>query len=248
MRPPSHTRPARPLPTTAAGLCRYTSTTARQPASLAPPKAWTAARAAAWATPPPRCPTWRAGAISPAAAVPGPAAGIALGGGAWAVTLLPAEMQAQARHLVLGLAGPDGPSAAAGGDVCTVARIPAARVDPRLGPAVLHHAGGQTVIYCADDQIKQPAADLLGAFVSQTADLLGRCGAAGAGPAVQVMRLGHGEFGALHPAVAVARNGQLTAYLCARQITAALADTLGALWQGLRALPGTPPARHSEQR
>src|SRR5437763_1840557 len=34
-----------------------------------------------------------------------------------------------------------------------IVRVPQPVIDPRLGPAVLHHRCGRTVVYCADSQL-----------------------------------------------------------------------------------------------
>ncbi len=165
---------------------------------------------------------------------------IPFGTGAWALALLQGGAQAQARQLTLDLTAGLEPGTTAGAGACAVVRVPSGLMDPGLGPAVLHHARGKTAAYCAGDQIAQEAADMLAAFVSRAADVLGHSGPACGGPTVRVVRLGDGEFGALRPAVAVARGGRLTVFVCAGLITAGLADALGTLWQGLCQVPDAP--------
>src|SRR5262249_44512012 len=130
------------------------------------------------------------------------------------------------------------------GHGAAVVRVPAGMPDRRIGLAVLQHRRGGPVLYCAAEHIEPPAAAAL-------ADLAGALFGHGQGTArggagarsVQVLRWECLQLpDALHPVVTrvVDRGSTVLIYVCARQIKAGLAETLGTLW--------TAYARHPRRR
>src|SRR6202035_4373673 len=122
----------------------------------------------------------------------GPAvAQITLGPGEWALTLpgegTPREALLPARDLIRGL---QSFHRAPAGKRCAIVRTQPGALASWIGPAVLHHSGAETVLYCPADQITVQAADALAALAARAAEFL-RPAAAHAGCQVSVTRVGH---------------------------------------------------------
>ena len=121
-----------------------------------------------------------------------------------------------------------------------IVRVPAGALDPQLGPAIVHHRPGGPVTYCDAGQITASAADALADLAVRAAEFAVLTRGRGACH-VSLVRVRHRDLPvALHPAVvAVARGRDVTGYVCARVITAGLAEVLGVL--------GTAYAWHRER-
>jgi hypothetical protein len=162
------------------------------------------------------------------------AARIVLAPGEWAMAAPPATARRQAGTLQQELAaavrsiGPGRPLDSTRWDTThwVFARLPASAFSSLTGPAILHHRGGMTAVYCADTNVTGHAAAALSALAARATKLLRPDG----GFQVSVTRIGHRQLPAtLHPAVVRARGPEMTAYVCARQITSTLAEAIGFL-------------------
>lgn len=113
-----------------------------------------------------------------------------------------------------------------------IVRVPADAIDPLLGLAVLHHRPAGTVVYCPEGQITDEAAESVGLLA---AEALRQAAPAQAGVpgalAIRLTRVEHTRFTTrlLHPAFAERRGRDLTAWVCADQISEAAAAALSAL-------------------
>jgi hypothetical protein len=120
-----------------------------------------------------------------------------------------------------------------------VAFVPVPLTDPLLGPAVLRHRPGSTTIYCGQDDLGKPAAQMLSLIVG-TSTLVLVAGAKGYGPPrATVTSIGHDRWlnpsqdtwphPSLHPVIAHLTPPQATIYACDCQVTPALTDVLTTL-------------------
>jgi hypothetical protein len=122
-----------------------------------------------------------------------------------------------------------------------IVRVPAEALDPRLGPAVVHHRHGRPAVYCDAGQITTTAADTLATLAVWVVEFAVRTRGHGAFH-ISLVRVRHRDLprGA-HPVVVdVIRGREVTGYVCGRVITAGLAEALGVLgtayaWHRLRA-------------
>ena len=130
------------------------------------------------------------------------------------------------------------------------ARYRITRVQPTpelgwFGPALLHHTGSRTVLYCRSDQITPHTAQCLAALAARTTEVVGAAAAQGSGQ-VSLTRVRHCDLPAgLHPAVTTARGSQITAHVCSRLITHELTAAINAISAGLSNCAATPPPRRT---
>ena len=126
---------------------------------------------------------------------------------------------------------------------CVVIRARPNALDPGMGPAVLHHSGAETVLYCRADQITPQAAETLAALAARSAEVLGPS-ATKDNCNISVSRLRHRDLSVdLHPAVMTVRGRQVTAHVCSRLITHELAVAIGILCTAYaRHVSSWPPA------
>jgi hypothetical protein len=187
---------------------------------------------------------------SPAAMSGSPAARVWLGPGEW--VLVPGSHTRPLRTSMirdvlqrLELSDPD-----QSGERYQITRVPSTAMDSWLGPAVLHHTGSRTVLYCRSDQIAPHAADCLAVLAARTAEVVGAA-AAQVTCQVSVARVRHPDLPAgLHPAVTTARGPHVTAHVCSELITHELTAAMNAISAGLggRLGPATTTRRALEPR
>lgn len=170
---------------------------------------------------------------SPPAKSEWPAARVWLGPGEWALVpggrprpLTPSMLRDVLRRL--DLSNPD-----RSGARYQITRVEPAAMPGLLGPALLHHAGSRTVLYCRSDQIAPHAADCLAALATRTVEVAGAAVTQGSCQ-VSVTRVRHCDLPAgLHPAVTTACGSQITAHVCSRLITRELTIAINAIGAGL---------------
>lgn len=100
---------------------------------------------------------------------------------------------------------------------------------PRLGTAVLLYRHGHTLVYCAEGDITERAADLLSALAAPAIAMA--LGSGDPEPRLTVTRIDHSQLPADHRHVASAevRGCEIEFKVCSGLISAELADTLGLL-------------------
>jgi hypothetical protein len=166
-----------------------------------------------------------------------------LGREEWALTLLPRGVGVDTPALVAGLVRSLQPYSlhSAPGRKAAIVRVPAGTLDPRLGLAVAHHRRGGPVVYCDAGQITATAADTLATLAVHVVEFAVLTRGRGAFQ-ISLVRVRHRDLpGAAHPVVVdVIRGREVTGYVCARVITAGLAEVLGVLgtayaWHRVRA-------------
>jgi len=155
-----------------------------------------------------------------------------LGREEWALTLLPSRADVDDPRLVANQVRSLQPYSrrSALGRKAVIVRVPAGKLDPRLGAAVVHHRRGGPVVYCDAAQITATAADTLATLAVPVAEFAAQTGGHRAFQ-LSLVRVRHRDVpSAAHPVVIDAiRGGQVTGYMCARVITAGLAEVLGML-------------------
>jgi hypothetical protein len=110
-----------------------------------------------------------------------------------------------------------------------ITRVQPMAIVPWFGPALLHHTGCQTVLYCRSDQIAPRAAECLAALAAHVAEVVGAAAAPGSCQ-LRVARVGHHDLPiGLHPAVTTVRGSQVTAHVCARLLARGLAVVMSAM-------------------
>jgi rhodanese-related sulfurtransferase len=161
------------------------------------------------------------------AGLPGPVR-LVLGGQEWVLALAAADtlpaLRQPVRDLIRRTRADEPP--ACRGPRARIVRGGREVLDPRLGPAVVHHRGRQAILYCDSGQIRAQAAEALELLAARAASLA-RPGPGGI--EVCVTRVPHQRLAALHPAVVILRDGQIEAHVCARQMTGTMAQALGRL-------------------
>jgi len=178
------------------------------------------------------------------AGIPGsPVTRVSLGPGEWVLvpgghTLMPPVIRDVLRGLELSDPGPPGAR-------YRIMRVQPPAIVPWFGPALLHHTGSRTVLYCRSDQIAPQAAECLAALAARTAEVVGGA-AAQSSCQVRVVRVCHRDLPAgLHPALTTVRGSQVTAHVCSGLIDPGLAVVMSAMGAGFGSClaPGAAMAR-----
>jgi len=168
----------------------------------------------------------KGGNYAPSVADP-PVTRVSLGPGEWVLapggrTLMPPVIRDVLRDLQLSDPGWPGPR-------YRITRVQPMAIVPWFGPALLHHTGCRTVLYCRSDQIAPRAAECLTALAAEAAEVVGGATAPG-NCQLRVARVSHRDLPTgLHPAVTTVRGSQVTAHVCARLIAHGLAVVMSTM-------------------